>query len=763
MRSLILICLLGAVWLARAQEGALPRHFYISTRGDDTWSGGLPSPNGPRTDGPWATLARARDAIRTLKGSGQFNSAVVVMMEGGTYWLSEPVVWESRDSGTREQPITYTAYPGDRPILSGGRAITGWQPYRGKILQAVLPEVKAGRWKFRELYCNGENQIRARWPKFDPADPLYGGWAFVADTIPPPADRKVRQTGDGAAVFRYEATLATPGHWAKPAQAELKVFPWYCWLDDLIPVTKIDIAAKVITLARPVQPTDFPLMKGNRFYVENVLEELSQPGEWCLDAESGTLYFWPPTGAVTGSEVVAPVTDRLLELRGTPEAPIRHVTISGLTLTETRSTWPEQRQENFHSPGLRGEAIRLENAEDCAIEHNLITHVGGDGVRLQGYNARNRVCGNEIAHVGAQGVTLASGGGINTGFWADAAELRRTAAGYPKSIRNLISNNHIHHTGTIKKNGGAIHFYAIDSVDNVISHNLIHDTSDKGMTMQDGYGRFVIEYNEIRHVCLEICDTGAIMTNRWHLLEGDPELGGRIVIRNNVIRDAVGCGAYDEPREGKGMQRSRAGGRIWTPYYAWGIYFDNSGMDRSVYDNIVIGTVLGGVTMPVGDPKNNVFENNVLIGSSAYQADLRIGAGHAGGGGAAIGNRFVRNVIYSTQPGASLLHITPKTPAALAQCDFNLYFAVNGEELTIDGLPGGGLADWQKLGFDRNSIVADPLFVDPARGDFRLRPESPAFRLGFHPLAMEGVGLEGAVGLPINPRPRAGPRGSAGP
>ena len=614
--------------------------------------------------------------------------------------------------------------------------------------------MKAGEWKFRELYFNDESQIRARWPKFDPRDPLYGGWAFVAAASPAQTEKNAPSAPGRPSEFRYEDTAAPPRPWSKVSQAELKVFPWYCWVDDLIPVAHIDVAKRVIALSRPVMPSDMPLTKGNRFYVENVLEELDQPGEWCLDTESGTLYFWPPTGSVAGAEVVAPFTDRLLELRGTPGAPIHNLTISGLTLTQTRSTWPEQRSENFHAPAMRGEAIRLENAEECSVENNLIIRVGGDGVRLQGYGARNRVVGNEIAYAGGQGVSLAGGfnfntgfdAGVNTGFWMDKAALARISALYPKSVGNLISNNHIHHTGRIKKNGGAIQFYSINSIDNVVSHNLIHDTADKGMTMQDGYGRFLIEYNEIRNVCLEISDTGAIMTNRWHLLEGDPELGGRIVIRNNLIRDAIGCGAYDSPREGRGFRRSRAGGRIWTPYYAWGIYFDNSGMDRSVYNNIVIGTVLGGVTMPVGDPKNNVFENNILVGSSAYQFDLRIGAGREGGGETAARNRFVRNIVYSTVPGAGLFPITDRTRGALVECDFNLYFAVTGEPLAIAGVKGGRLRDWQDLGFDHGSIVSDPLFVDPAHGDFRLKPESPAFRLGFRPIETKTIGLMAEAG-----------------
>ena len=136
---------------AQIDDTRLPRHFYISTRGDDGWSGVLPAPNQARTDGPWATLTRARDAIRELKESGQLDSAVVVMVEGGKYWLRQPVVWEGRDSGTRDKPITYTAYPGDRPVLSGGRPITGWKPYRGRNPASHAARSEGGRMEISRI------------------------------------------------------------------------------------------------------------------------------------------------------------------------------------------------------------------------------------------------------------------------------------------------------------------------------------------------------------------------------------------------------------------------------------------------------------------------------------------------------------------------------------------------------------------------------------------------------------------------------------
>jgi hypothetical protein len=732
MRVIISITLILS-WLGQELVGLQVRggqhYFYVSINGNDTWSGRLPANNAAGTDGPFATLTRARDAIRQLKASGQFDAPVIVMVLQGSYYLREPFVLESQDAGTTEKPITYTAYPGEKPVLSGGRRITGWKPYKDSIMQCPLPEASRGKWKFRQLFFNGQSHIRARWPNRDPKDALYGGWAFI-ESIPSSSD-------ESPTLFRYEPG-DSPRHWAKPSQAEVNIFPWLCWVNDIIPVKEANAGTRTITLGRQVHHPWMPLMNGNRFLVENVLEELDQPGEWCLDGETGVLYFWPPQGSVEAGEVVAPVTDRLVELRGTPSDPVKHIHISGLTFTQTLSPFPEQQHpESHHSPTLRGEAVRLENAEDCRIEDNLFYAVGGDGVRLQGYNARNQILDNEIAYSGGAGISLASNSPQNTESWKDKAELARYSRLYPKSIRNIISNNHIHHGGIIKKNCGGIQLFGINSVDNVISHNLIHDMSDKGMTMQDGYGRFIVEFNEMYRLGLEISDTGGIMTNRWFVLEEDEDLRQGNILRYNLVRDVIGCGAYGEPREGKQALSKTAGGRIWTPYYTWGIYSDNSGVDITVFGNIIVRNVLGGTSIPVGDPKNNRIENNIMIDGSAHQADLRIG------GDAATGNRFVRNVIYYTSPQAALLNVNSRTRQSFTECDYNLYFPAGGQPLVIQGIPGGSLRQWHEMGYDTHSVVADPLFVDPVKGDYRLRPESPAFQLGFRPIDVQHIGLQG--------------------
>ena len=92
---------------AHATEPAGHTFFYVSPEGDDEWSGRLPSINQQQNDGPFATLERARDAIRQLKANGPLTGPVTVMLLSGTYRLSEPFVLTGEDSGTPHAAVFF--------------------------------------------------------------------------------------------------------------------------------------------------------------------------------------------------------------------------------------------------------------------------------------------------------------------------------------------------------------------------------------------------------------------------------------------------------------------------------------------------------------------------------------------------------------------------------------------------------------------------------------------------------------------------------
>jgi hypothetical protein len=129
MNSHFYLLLLTVFLFACFSQAEQAISFYVSPKGNDSWSGKLPAPNKNKTDGPFATLERARDAVRELKEKqgGELKQTVNIYIRGGTYFLKETFVLTPIDSGTKEHPITYSAYRNEKPIISGGRIIKGWR------------------------------------------------------------------------------------------------------------------------------------------------------------------------------------------------------------------------------------------------------------------------------------------------------------------------------------------------------------------------------------------------------------------------------------------------------------------------------------------------------------------------------------------------------------------------------------------------------------------------------------------------------------
>lgn len=747
--TLLCLCLAAAAIAIPPAADETQVTFYVATNGNNSWSGKLEAPNAGRTDGPFLTLSRARDAVREMKGRQTHNGLIRVMVRGGNYYTNETLMLEREDGGSREAPITYTAYPGERPVLSGGQKVTGWKPYKGQILQADLRGARGGAWKFRQLFLNGARQIRARYPNFDPHSPLYGGWTFIEG----PARK-----GSGNS-FIYKAATFT-NHWASPTDGEVVIFEAGGWVNDIIPIKSVEEGRRLITLTRSVlNPDRTPwfapssLAAGDRFRVENLLEELDQPGEWCLDSNGGVLYFWPPDGALKSTDtIVVPALHTLIDLHNTS-----WLVISGFTFTQRMGgdalhhadvdgygpMYPEEGTEYV------GDTLHLKGAEHCVIENNHFDAVGGNAIYLEGYNLRNSIRRNEISYVGANGISLL---GSYVPVDGVAAPLQNGRQRMP--MFNEVTDNYIHHCGVFNKYVAGVFLGVSDG--NLIAHNRIeympHHAINLGL---NGFGRNVVEYNEIHHVTLEISDTGAI--NSWMDFEKSDERAGHI-IRFNLISDVPGCHTTKE-------------GQIITPDgTANGIYLDNDSSNSLIHGNIVIRTSAAGIFLHGG--KNNLVENNVVV-DSGRTTPANAPSNYPSGqmcympylkGAFFTGNRFSRNIVYyhqgsvpvvlfsvwSAGPGSRPGQTGQEQSLAVGQSDNNILFRPDGKEprilisTDVNEKPSTrelALSEWRSLGFDTGSLTSDPLFVDPDHDNYRLKPDSPAMRLGFAPIAVENIGI----------------------
>jgi len=158
---------------AMASQMAVAGEYYVAAQGNDNNPGTLAK--------PFATLQRAQQAARKQRSEDRGQKSVTVLVRAGTYYLAEPLVFTSEDSGGKAVPVVYQAYGKEQPVLSGGMLLRNltWQPYKDGIMMTKVPAGLAAD----QLFANGALQILARYLNFDPKARIFHGCA--ADAISP--------------------------------------------------------------------------------------------------------------------------------------------------------------------------------------------------------------------------------------------------------------------------------------------------------------------------------------------------------------------------------------------------------------------------------------------------------------------------------------------------------------------------------------------------------------------------------------------------
>lgn len=675
--------------------------FFVSPSGNDAWSGTLPEPNTDRTDGPFRTITRARDAIRGLKTAARINRPMTVCFRDGAHFLSEPFVLKPVDSGTRENPVTYAAYPGEKPVLSGGRCITGWKQGPGNLWTAELSDVKTGRWYFRQLFVNNRRARRARLPN--------KGYHHLTGLIEPEnREAPVNRTG-----FRFR-----PGEikstW--PNLEDVEVVKLFRWSETRMRVAAVDDARSVVTFTGQTGPN--PRLfdwSGGRYYIENVEAGLDSPGEWYLNRTTGTLSYWPlPGEEIKTAQAIAGELGQLVRFEGNVENKefVQHVCFSGLTFAHSDWQLPKaglrETQAAVHISGQNppegypSGAVLLKGAHFCRLEKCQITHVGAFAIEIGRGSKDTQIVGNQLNDLGAGGIKI----GSPISPKSDAEEAGRT----------LVCDNIIHDCGHV--NLGAVAIWVGQSGGNRIAHNEIFDSNYSGISMGWNWGcttnrakNNIVEFNHIHHLMRVMDDGGGI-----YVLGVSPGT----VLRNNLIHDIYGHGPL---------------GR--------GIYLDQGACHIRVENNIIYNTK-NSFCAGYG---NNIFQNNIFVSGSGRQI------WHSGGPCTPVGNRFKRNIVAYSEPSASFITLyeidsLEKLRASVAESDYNVFFPPAGGKMGFEnfgqGQPVvGSYTSWQELGYDAHSVVADPMFVDAENDVFDLKPESPALKLGFVPIDISQIGPRG--------------------
>lgn len=658
---------------------AAPATLFVSTSGNDAWSGTLPEPNATATDGPLASVDQAQQRLRRLRQECKLAGPITVRIRG-IHRLSQPLVFKPEDSGAADAPVTFTGYPGETPVLSGGRVITGWRKHDGRLWVAELPQVRDSSWYFRQLFVGGRRAVRARTPN--------QGYIRVQGLV---EDKPGAPWNEGVDRFCFHPADLRP--WQDLNNVEVVVF--HSWNTSRVRIKSVDESQHIVVFTGPTVFRPLAWDPDQRYYVENYREALDAPGEWFLDRASGRLYYWPLPGEdLEKVEVIAPVLGELLRLEGETDSGrfVEHVRLDGISLRHCDWDLPAAGYGDPQAAVTVPAAVTADGARHCEIRRCEIAHVGGYGLWFRRGCKENRIEQNHVHDLGAGGVRL----GEPVMAQTDEAE----------SSRNLVSNNYIHDGGHVYAAG--VGFWLAHSSHNTISHNEIHSFDYSGMSIgwnwSDAPTRTLhnlIENNHVHHVVRGVLsDAGGIYT-----------LGTQTgtVIRGNLFHDIF-------PYRG-------------NPPMAWGIYFDQGSNGLLVEDNIVYNTLTGGI-MNTGT-HGNVVRNNIFAHSawhSAWRYQFQKDPPSV----------VQRNIFYVTQ--GELFHHDGGQSDLRSQWDYNLYWRADGEPLLFYG---DEFDQWQTRGVDSHSMVADPGFVDPDRYDFRLRPDSPARKLGFKPIDVSRCGLIG--------------------
>jgi hypothetical protein len=715
-----------------------PQDLYLAPNGNDQWTGSLPAPNAEGTDGPLASFRAVLIVIASRKASGSIPAPFTVWLRGGHYRIDTPI----RLGPQHSAPVTFASYPGEEAALEGGIHITSWSPatVNGKTawvadVADLLGEHPAG---FRQLFVNGRRCDRPRLPREG-----YFHMEKVPGLDPNSSFDLLMKSGD-----RFIAAEGDFQTWRNLTDVEVVVH--HFWTEQRMPVASFDPHTRTVV---STHLSGFGLIddiqrRFAKYYVENVFEACIQPGDWYLDRSEQRLYYLPRPGEdPTTTEVVAPVAWQLVRIEGRPadQQWVEFVRFANLTFRYTDWLIPPGNDKRFNPyepaaseaadgsvftgssskprascgqaawgvPGI----VYFEGARNCVVEHCRIEHIGWCGIELADGCQGNRIAHNTLTDLGAGGIKV------------DGTS--RQDAWRGRTGNNSLTDNHIHHGGEIFPSACGILIQ--HSFGNLVAHNHILDLYYTGISCGWVWGYSENVARENRIIKNHIHDLGkGVLSDMGgvYLLGVQPGT----VVRGNLIHDIRKCN-----------------------YGGWAIYPDEGASHLVIEDNICFRTTSQPFHQHFG--RENTVRNNIFAFGAEGVAAISRGRTHGRGYTHAGENMrysvtFERNIFLTDdQPVyvGALGDATGRLEVAGLFSDMNLFWDVNGRPIVHgDGVHGKSgrenltraydPAAWQKAGFDKHSVCADPRFRNPLAGDFTLAPDSPALALGFQPIDMSDVG-----------------------
>jgi hypothetical protein len=630
---------------------------------------------------PLRTIAAARDAARALAG----REPVTVHVADGVYYLPETLVFTPADSGTDGNPVIYQAANEGAAVLSGGvKPDLRWQAHGNGIFKAATPDGL----EIDQLFIDGSRQRMARYPNHDPNAPTAAWQGFAADA------------------FSKERAAK----WADPAGGYIHAMHRARWGGYHYRITGKTADGEVAYEGGWQNNRQMGMHKDFRM-VENLFEELDAPGEWFHDRKTRTLYFMPEAGSDPNLSVVEVVRLRhLVECTGDSKNPVRHITLKGFTYRHAARTFMETREPLLRSDWTiyRGGAVLLTGTEDVSILDSRFDQVGGNAIFVNHYNRRVLIRGCHIHDAGASGVCFVGDPAavrdplFEYGQKQDLTKIDRTPGpatdNHPAD--SVVEDCLIHGIGRVERQPAGVQVSMARAI--TIRDTSIYDCARAGINISEGtWGGHLIERCDVFDTVLETHDHGSF--NSWgrdRYWASDHRRTSEAEVNKDArlpYLDAVDTTVIRDSR--------------WRCDHGWDIDLDDGSSNYEIHNNLMLA---GGLKFREG--YGRMASNNILI-NNGFHPHVWFDDSKSG---------FARNIVMRA-------HRPIGQPQGWGKLvDENLFVSEADRRKHLDA------------GADANSISGDPMFVDPAAGDFRVKEGSPAFRIGFRNFPMDRFGVKKA-------------------
>ncbi|QZT36672.1 PDZ domain-containing protein [Halosquirtibacter xylanolyticus] len=703
------------------------KDIHVSTSGDNRADGTIKN--------PVHTIQRAVEMLRSSKELSK-NHRSYIWVHGGTYRIAKPIEISTEDSGLEDAELVVKAVEGDEVIITSAMLLNlKWKKHKGQVYKAQLKLDS----DIDQLIINDQLNHMARYPNF--MESMVGKKKGKKHTVP----------FNGGAADAWSVSKSK--EWKDPTGAYMHAMHRALWGDIHFEVTGKNSKGELEYIGgwQNNRVNTIKAVHKSHRMIENIFEELDAPGEWFYDKKEATLYCYPDENTNLSKAKIEAVmetkelvrivgdfehTKTKMDIRGGNgivfhaempriKKPVHHIVFDGIKFTGTARTFMDNNEPLVRSDWTiyRSGAFYISGAEDVMVKNCTFYQLGGNALFVDGYNRRVTVKSSYFHHNGATDVNFVGStqavrnplfqyGETKVPFDKIDTAIGPKTPDYPADC--LVEDCLMTECGRVEKQTAGVNIAISSRI--TVRHNTIYRVPRAAINICDGcWGGHIIEWNKCFETVLETGDHGAFNSwgrdRFWH--SASPN-GAKEKMADGSIRIEKMVEKWEDVALWDAYQTNIMRHNFWMCDNGWDVDLDDGSTNYEIYNNLCLR---GGLKTREGYHRNvynniifNYFTCNVPYPAPTY-------------------DQFRTNIII----GDTYVSKFPTKWGGVI--DNTLFHNPNYKE----SVPATAISDWTHQ--DKHSIVANAQFIAPLEGNFHVKHNSPAVKLGFKNFPMEGFGV----------------------